>query len=168
MLRLINRELIKCYENYKSKNLETEILNDIFQTVYENNKRIYNDNEIELYTCGHLLDDRVNRKYEWTNYESDKIKVGYIIKCILEVKNKIFDGLGIKYKVDNPNSCIVLKVKKYDPKITIVMFPHKLDINGKLKVTIKTVYDDTRFIKKHVGDVYMMLKKLENIYIIEL
>ena len=32
------------------KILETEILNDIFQTVYENNKRIYNDNEIELYT----------------------------------------------------------------------------------------------------------------------
>lgn len=150
------------------KILETEILNDIFQTVYENNKRIYNDNEIELYTGGHLLDDRVNRKYEWTNYESDKIKVGYIIKCILEVKNKIFDGLGIKYKVDNPNSCIVLKVKKYDPKITIVMFPHKLDINGKLKVTIKTVYDDTKFIKKHVGDVYMMLEKMENIYIIEL
>lgn len=46
------------------KILETEILNDIFQTVYENNKRIYNDNEIELYTGGHLLDDRVNRKYE--------------------------------------------------------------------------------------------------------
>lgn len=48
------------------------------------------------------------------------------------------------------------------------MFPHKLDINGKLKVTIKTVYDDTKFIKKHVGDVYMMLEKMENIYIIEL
>ena len=46
------------------KILETEILNDIFQTVYENNKRIYNDNEIELYTGAHLLDDRVNRKYE--------------------------------------------------------------------------------------------------------
>ena len=86
----------------------------------------------------------------------------------MEVKNKIFDGLGIKYKVDNPNSCIILKVKKYDPRITIVMFPHKLDINGKLKVTIKTVYDDTKFIKKHVGDVYMMLEKMENIYIIEL
>ena len=28
------------------------------------------------------------------------------------------------------------------------MFPHKLDINGKLKVTIKTVYDDNKFIKK--------------------
>ena len=55
------------------KILETEILNDIFQTVYENNKRIYNDNEIELYTGGHLLDDRVNRKYEWTNYESDTL-----------------------------------------------------------------------------------------------
>ena len=41
-------------------------------------------------------------------------------------------------------------------------------INGKLKVTIKTVYDDTKFIKKHVGDVYMMLEKMENIYIIEL
>lgn len=33
---------------------------------------------------------------------------------------------------------------------------------------IKTVYDDSKFIKKHVGDVYMMLEKMENVYIIEL
>lgn len=33
---------------------------------------------------------------------------------------------------------------------------------------MKTVYDDIKFIKTNVGDVYMMLEKMENIYIIEL
>lgn len=149
------------------KLIETNIINNI-KMIVEDNKQIYKDDDIEIYTGGHLLNDRVNRKYEWTNYESDKIKIGYIKKCILEVKDRIFDGLGIKYKTDDPNSCIILKVKKYNPNITIVLYPHKLTTDGILKVTIKTVYDDIQFKKSQIGDVYMMLENLENVYIIEL